>query len=184
MKLYEELNFYVVLICKDRISFYKLTRDLRYLYVKKERSPIFKHISVKKPYNSQDVLLFLPVSRKVQYFPCALGMKETDWNVHCFFDYKITEDSRKLDLPLIPPLETTIMKIFSPLFYFPWRKCFYFYVTDASTYKCTYVHAYAHMHTNTHRCSHIVLLTRLPLTHTHLTHPLSVLTAQQGYSLR
>ena len=120
-------------------------------------------------------------------FPEKYNISHVLWEwrkqTEMFFDYKITEDSRKLDLPLIPPLETTIMKIFSPLFYFPWRKCFYFYVTDASTYKCTYVHAYAHMHTNTHRCSHIVLLTRLPLTHTHLTHPLSVLTAQQGYSL-
>lgn len=41
MKLYEELNIHMVLICKDRISFYinqslfnksLLTRDLRFLY--------------------------------------------------------------------------------------------------------------------------------------------------------
>lgn len=96
-------------------------------------------------------------------------MKETDWNVHCFW-LQNNRRVKKIDLPLIPPLETTIMKIFSPLFYFPWRKRFHFYVTDASTYKCTYVCICTHA--RIHRSSHS--LTHPPPSHSYISHTLSL----------
>ena len=125
------------------------------MYVKKERSPIFKHIAIKKPYNSQEFLLFLPVSRKVQYFPCALGMKETDWNVHCFF---WLQNNRRVKKIRFASYSTTRDYYYENILFqfsiFLEGNVFTSMYTDVSIYKYTYVHAYAHTHTNTHKSLH------------------------------
>lgn len=76
MKLYEELNIHMVLICKDRISFYKLTRDLKisvWLYVKKERVQFSNTFLSRNLITVKMFLLFLPVSRKSTIFPMCSG---------------------------------------------------------------------------------------------------------------
>ena len=74
-----------------------------------------------------------------------------------FFDYKIIEESRKLDLPLIPPLEITIMKIFCSSFLFSLKEMFLLLCIQMYQYintpMCMHMHTHTLIHTNlfTHR---------------------------------
>lgn len=78
MKLDGTLNIYMVLKCKDKISFYKLTRDLDvYLVIYWKRGLQFSNTFLLRNILLVKICIIFTCFQKVQYFSCVLGMKET-----------------------------------------------------------------------------------------------------------